>query len=546
MLAAAGSAIGIALGLRNVAVAGVAVLLVAAVLLLAVTNPAVSPYVQRNLPPGGVLLLIGILGLLVAGLIEAAAPDSGRPLLLVLFGNGGLLAGTFAAGLLGSRFRTGIDERGFGNTGRFRWFDQSSPGFRDLADRLAIAVIVLLGLLVIAVLWGEAGSTASAVTTTLASAFAAGGIAVGSGQLVTVVMAGRGSARTRQRIAGAMAELAPELVVHFSGGIATLYQLEHWLAAVEATGRPWTIVFREPATYEAAVDAGRAVLIEDFGDLDLVMTDSVRAVLYVNTATKNNHAVRFDDPVHIQLHHGDSDKPPSSGKTMRLYDVHFVAGGVARTRLETAGVASQRIFEVGRPVTDSLLAAGAAPPAILYAPTWEGAHADSNLSSLENQGEQIVRSLAATGRPFVFRSHPLSGSADAAAAAARRRVEDLVDSLGGFVDIGDEELVAAFERAGLLICDVSSVLVDWYATGRPVLVTDVAGLGENEVWRRYPTTTGARVIGSPANLDPLIEESFGSDPLQPERARAAERMLGEIGGAQARFDAALAAVIRPR
>jgi len=519
---------------------------VTVVLLLAVVNPVVSPYVRRNLPASGTLLLIGMLGLLVAGLLEAAAIESGRPLLLVLFGEGGLLAGAIAAGLLGTRFRTGLDERGFGNAGQLRWFDQSSPGFQRLVVWCEVAVISLLGLIVMAVVWGDAGSSSAAVTSAVAGAFAVGGSAVGGALLVTVVMAGRGSARTRQRIARAMTELAPELIVHFSGGIATLYQLHHWLGAVEATGRPWLTVFREPATYEAATEVGRAVLIEDYGDLDLVLNDSVRAVLYVNTATKNNHAVRFENPVHVQLHHGDSDKPPSSGKTMRLYDVHFVAGAAASTRLETAGVAAQRIFEVGRPVTDSLRTAGEAPPTVLYAPTWEGAHADSNLSSLESQAERIVRSLAAMESAFTFRPHPLSGTADAAAAVARRRVEELVESLGGVVDRGNSELVASFEEAGLLICDVSSVLVDWYATGRPVLVTDVDDLGEDELWLRYPTTAGARAVGPMTDLKPLVEEAFGPDPMRAAREQAAARMLGEVGGAQARFDAALAAVIRPR
>jgi hypothetical protein len=542
-----GLAVGVALGLRSVVFAGVAELLLAAGWLAVATHPAAGRYVARNLPPGGTLVLTATLGLLVAGLIEAAAPETGRPLLAVLAGVAGLLAGVLSAGLLASRFRTGLAERGYADSDQLRWFDQSSTKFRRLVAKGESATIGLLGLIVLALVWEEAGSGPTSAPTGLAVAFAVGGLTVGSTHAATLVRAGRGSARTRRRIAAAVAASAPELLVHFSGGVATLYQLAHWLPAVEATGRPWMIVFRESATFDAAVHIERAVLVEDFGDLDLVMVDSVRAVLYVNTATKNNHVVRFDDPLHIQLHHGDSDKPPSSGKTMRLYDVHFVAGSAARARLEAAGVAAPRIFEVGRPITDSLPTDEEAPPAVLYAPTWEGAHADSNFSSLAAHGEKIVRSIAATGRTLIFRPHPLSGTADAAAAAARRRLGEMVTSLGGLVDQGERELVAAFGAAGLLICDVSSVLVDWYATGRPVLVTDVAGLGEDEVWRRYPTTRGARVIAaSLEDLADLVAEAFSSDLMRTERARTAARMLGEIGGAQERFDAALAAVIRPR
>lgn len=539
----------VGIAMRQMLVGGLAVVVLLGGLTFVMSAPRLRSYLLRNLPARGFAMLFVIGGLLLVGLLESAEPLSGRPLLLVVLGLAGLATGALADGLVANRFKVGLAHRGLGLEESLRWFDHSSGGFHSMLRSGDIVVLGLMTVLAGAVVVSDGRTSFDSVIPAVAGLILVGGIGLGVARLATLIQASQGSARQRARLGEAVSGLAPEFIVHFSGGIRALYQLGHWISSIEATGRPWLLVCRERATFEAAADqvAGPSLLVEDYGDLDLAIVDTVGIVFYVNTGTKNNHVIRFEEPVHVQLHHGESDKPPSGGKTMRLYDAHFVAGPAARTRLMEAGVATDRIYEVGRPVTDAVAVADARSDAILYAPTWEGAHADSDLSSVARIGESLVEALLATGRHVVFRAHPLTGTADPAAAVAARRIRAIVESEGGTIDDGSDSLIDAFASAGLLVADVSSVLVDWYAVDRPVLVTDVNGLGVDSLHARYPTTAGAGVIGdSLSGIAAQIEEAFTADPMQSARAVAARETLGEVGSAQARFAASVDAVRRPR
>jgi len=521
-----------------VAVAAGAVLALITGFGAALILPGPTALLERNLPPGGRRLLLSVLAVLVAILAESAEPVGEGAGLLVLLGTATLLGGVFVVGLRVSRFRYEVAQRGLPTPAR---------GKAAADDRFRLAGPAAgLGLAVVAVAL-MIGENADNVAVAGAAVFVVIAAADGAMALAELASAARGSHRSRSALKDGVKALAPEVILHFSGGMKTLYQLEHWVDAIRATGCPCMLLFRERPTFDAAAGLDiPAVLVEDFGDLDLAVVPSVAAVMYVNTATKNNHLVRFDRPAHVQLHHGDSDKPPSSGKTMRLYDAHFVAGPAGRARLESVGVAASAIFEVGRPVTDAAGAGPAAAEAILYAPTWEGAHADSDLSSVQSLGEKLIRAIAATGRPLVFRPHPLTGTADAAVGQAAGRLADLTVGLGGRVDDASGPLVAAFAGAALLVCDVSAVLVDWYAVDRPVVVTDLAGLGPAALARRYPTTAGAVAVTADDSIEALLSDVLEQDPQRSARREAAAMTLGDVGRAQERFAAALAAVSRPR
>lgn len=525
---------------RTVPLAGFGLLVLLAGLSVILAAPRLREYLSRNLAAGGTMIVLAVCGLSVAALAESAQHSRGRPVVLLVFGAVALLGGALTDGVMARRFRVGLDHRGLGLDRARTWFDHTSNSYRAVVDGGAVAIVIALALLTVAVIVGDGGTDADGAVSTLAWVILILGGGLGAVNLASLILASRGAARPG--LARAVATLRPEVLVHFSGGIKTLYQLEHWIPTIEASGRPWLLVCRERATFEASVAMApeATLLIEHYGDLDLAVVESVGIVFYVNTGTKNNHVIRFERPHHVQLHHGESDKPPSGGKTMRLYDAHFVAGSAARARLEGAGVDSSRIFEVGRPVTDGLGAPGAHLEGILYAPTWEGAHADSDLSSLARLGTPLIEALLGSGRHVVFRPHPLTGTADPAAGRAMRSLADVVRAGGGTVDDGSRPLVESFAAAGLLVADVSSVLVDWYATGRPVLVTDVDGLGAEDLWANYPTTVGSAVIPpSITGLGKLIEESFDEDPMQARRAEAARQTLGEIGSAQGRFEAAV-------
>ena len=434
----------------------------------------------------------------------------------------------------------------------FRWFDRSSGPYLKL--ELALAVLAIVAQLLATTLL--VGDPATGVAVGVAAVFIGLLALRAAGAAATALhRARRGDAALRTPIAEDVIAHEPAILIHFSGSIHTVYQLDQWMPYILSSGHSTLLVVREQATFDAVADRWPlpVVLIGEFPDLDLVVPPSAGLALYVNTGTKNNQLIRFSNLLHVQLHHGESDKPPSFGKTLRLYDHHIVAGEAAVDRLVAGGLvlSAARVSIVGRPVTDGLATARPAndKPTVLYAPTWESYHVDSALSSVGSMGLDIIKRMPA-GIDLVVRLHPLTGSVD-------RRLRPIVQSLrqavaergssGLFVDTAaGPDLIDCMQRADLLICDVSSVLVDFLAADRPIAVCDVSSLGAAELHRRYPSTIGAAVL-SPDLEDfaGLLRTALEQDPGRDSRLRSRDQLLAIVGAAEQAFHDTIDQLLRP-
>jgi hypothetical protein len=108
-------------------------------------------------------------------------------------------------------------------------------------------------------------------------------------------------------------------------------------------------------------------------------------------------------------------------------------------------------------------------------------------------------------------------------------------------------LYECFEQADLLITDVSSVVADFLATGRPYAVTNVDDLAAEDLWREYPTTGACYLLGAGcAELPEILAQAglAGADRLAAARQELKHYLLGpDVPDAQTRFNAAVAALI---
>ncbi|MFI8072315.1 hypothetical protein ACIF85_26525 [Streptomyces sp. NPDC086033] len=114
-------------------------------------------------------------------------------------------------------------------------------------------------------------------------------------------------------------------------------------------------------------------------------------------------------------------------------------------------------------------------------------------------------------------------------------------------------LYACFNEADVLISDVSSVVSDFLASGKPYAVANTSGLSEAAFRAAFPTAGAATVLtpdalGVRGLLDAVRQP--GPDELAEARAELKRRLLGaDEPSAQARFDMAvqaLCAVARKR
>ncbi len=95
--------------------------------------------------------------------------------------------------------------------------------------------------------------------------------------------------------------------------------------------------------------------------------------------------------------------------------------------------------------------------------------------------------------------------------------------------------------ASLLVTDVSSVAADFLATGRPLVMTDPLSLGGDAFRGKFPTANSAYLLERGlGNLEDILNDALGEDPLCEERQRMFEYSLGGFrGNATKAFDEAL-------
>lgn len=90
-------------------------------------------------------------------------------------------------------------------------------------------------------------------------------------------------------------------------------------------------------------------------------------------------------------------------------------------------------------------------------------------------------------------------------------------------------LYSCFDVADLLISDVSSVISDFLASGKPYAVTNTGGLTEETFRARFPTVAAATVLTPDATGVPALLETVRhpeKDGLAEERAELRLRLLG--------------------
>ena len=353
------------------------------------------------------------------------------------------------------------------------------------------------------------------------------------------------NARVRRRATGQtwtqLEKLAPQFYLHWDAPSEGTYQVTMWLPYLKRIGVPFAVIVRTTNQLRAlsrVVDVP-VVYCSSMKDVDRTVFDSVRTVFFVNTALRNAHYLRFNHLRCVQLNHGDSDKPASASRQFRAYDLNFVAGRAAVDRFASHGIevpeTSFRI--VGRPQVEPIARRRASVrphPTVLYAPTWGGFFADSDLCSLPI-GMGLVECLLERRCRVIFRPHPFTdrNEAHAKIAADIRELLARDTAAGGEPHVfgGAAELKMSifdcFDQSDVMIADVSSIVTDYLFSEKPLIMTavntPVSSFGEV-----YPVSRAAYVLDAAApDFDGALDRALGADPLRVERLRVRDYYLSD-------------------
>ena len=334
--------------------------------------------------------------------------------------------------------------------------------------------------------------------------------------------------------------LAPEVVVYMAGGALAEYILNQWIPTVERLQQRSFVIIRE-AVHLRTVMATPLPLVYAPGTrhVEVLTRPSVRVAFYPANAGKNVHLLREARLKHVFLNHGDSDKSTSANPFVRVYDEVWVAGEAAVERYEAAGIHMPRkqYAIVGRPQVEQLKVgplAGFAPRTLLYAPTFEGYYEESNYSSLERMGPQMIERIldAYPGVRIIFKPHPATGVQRPGMAKARMDIVRLLGERPGghlYIAPGSElNLQQCFDMADILLSDISSVVTDFLYTERPLITTNPRRLPRDRFDHTFPTQRASYIMErSLENFTDVMDDALGPDSLREQRLQMKTYVLGD-------------------
>jgi hypothetical protein len=278
--------------------------------------------------------------------------------------------------------------------------------------------------------------------------------------------------------------------VYFADSSVNLYQLRQWYRPLVELAETWPVVIlsRSPSGANALLDESPlpVAYVRRVVDLERVIAEQdLRIVFYVNQNTRNFQMMRYGRRWHVFINHGESDKMYMTTNQFKAYDYSFVAGDAALARLGKVlwdYDFDRRAIAIGRPQADHY--SGALPytpddrQVVLYAPTWEGDRPAAAYGSVASHGVSLVRGLLETGRHrIIYRPHPRSGVVDPEYRRANldiiRLLEqaNLTDSAAQHVYDDKPELGWQLAAADVAVVDISAMVYDRLATGKPLLIT---------------------------------------------------------------------------
>ncbi|WBU38165.1 CDP-glycerol glycerophosphotransferase family protein [Homoserinibacter sp. YIM 151385] len=382
------------------------------------------------------------------------------------------------------------------------------------------------------------------------------------------------SRRTRREIVRREREFPrPEagtirIAVYFADTRVNLYQIRQWYAPLRELAKvhPVAIITRSPGSaLTINEESGLPVMyLRSVVELEeFVAEQDIRIVLYVNQNTKNFQMFRYGRMWHTFINHGESDKMYMTTNQFKAYDYALVAGQAAIDRLSRKlwdFDVERKALPIGRPQADHFAGEGELPytpderTVVLYAPTWEGDRPAAAYGSIASHGVALAEAVLASPRHrLVYRPHPRSGVIDEVYRAANERIIQAIaaanaqDASARHVFDDGPALGWQLAHADVAITDISAMVYDRLATGRPIIVArpvspdaeiDEEGFLGSAEWLRAPEAGRVlelveKVQGDPAareNLEHWARHHFGDTSPGATTARfhaAIEQLMGE-------------------
>lgn len=351
-----------------------------------------------------------------------------------------------------------------------------------------------------------------------------------------------------------------KVAVYFADGPVNLYQMRQWYKPLATLAETWPVVIlsRTAGGTRKLLDESPVPVayVRKVVDLERTIAEQdIRVVLYVNQNSRNFQMMRYGRRWHVFINHGESDKMYMTTNQFKAYDYSFVAGQAAVERLRKVlwdYDFDKRAVMIGRPQADHY--SGVLPytpdarTVVLYAPTWEGDRAAAAYGSIATHGVSLVTALLASPRHrVIYRPHPRSGVVDHEYGVANRQIIAAITAANArdasaqhIVDTGPE-LGWQLSAADVAIVDISAMVYDRLASGKPLMVTRPANPLAAIDTSGYLSACEWLGAGDTAGIVAALDQLIGDDSAEERLRGWVEQYFGDPtpGAPTARFHAAI-------
>ena len=281
-----------------------------------------------------------------------------------------------------------------------------------------------------------------------------------------------------------------KIAVYFADTRVNLYQMRQWYAPLAELAKTWpvAIITRTPSATLSLWDEAPVptVYLRTVVELEEFLGEQpINIVFYVNQNAKNFQMFRYGHMWHVFINHGESDKMYMTTNQFKAYDYSFIAGDAAKSRLGDKlwlFDLESKTRSIGRPQADHF--AGPLPYepddriVVLYAPTWEGDRGSAAYGSVASHGVALSEAVLASPRHrLIYRPHPRSGVVDKAYGIANKDIiaaiakANAADPTAHHVFDDGPQVGWQIAAADVAITDISAMVYDRLATGKPLIVT---------------------------------------------------------------------------
>lgn len=350
------------------------------------------------------------------------------------------------------------------------------------------------------------------------------------------------------------------IAVYFADTSVNLYQIRQWYAPLAelAATHPVAIISRSPGASLLMMGESPVPVVYRRSVTELerfIDAQDIRIVFYVNQNQKNFQMFRYGRMWHTFINHGESDKMYMTTNQFKAYDYALVAGEAAIDRLtrklwdfDTA----KRAISIGRPQADHF--SGDLPytpddrTVVLYAPTWEGDRPAAAYGSIASHGVALASAvLASPDHRLIYRPHPRSGVLDHEYRTANRAIIDAIaaansrDPLAQHVFDDGPEMGWQLSAADVAITDISAMIYDRLATGKPIIVTRPTSVEAEVDEDGYLGAAEWLAAEDADSVLTVVDRALTDDDARRTLRFWAERHFGDTspGAATARFHAAV-------